>query len=609
MDTAVTKRAWAQTLHLGCLGSWLMLWLPLVLLAEVPIFSSYLLNVAETSVQDLLLPLLLNFLVATIIAGVMVGFFRRHPFRFLLMGVGVTFVATEDLQNRFGGIASSVSSFFPLALPVWLVGFSYFCALIYGLYWASLLLDRLVVKKRWPAKEMMGAVVLAIGGFFLAEFVPAAINLAEAWPQFFYKPPVLPVAASTTSANGKPDIYYILLEDYASQSVLQNQMKFDNSAFLNELGGAGFYNVPAANSNYPYTVNSVASTLGGGYLSDAVNRFSGSANQTLIPYFTTAKKSPVIQELKNLGYSYDLLGDWYETSNYSPLADRTYTNDNQIVLLNHVYGLNDFTDAQVQKNILWNLIAAGVKVGNYRVLGYNSQDDVTMVKAQLAKLHELAAAPAGGRFIFSQILAPHNFFPFNADGSINNNPTPDNVGLPAITKDTNEIQYINGQISSILSEIMRRSGGKANIILQSDEGPPVELLNNNLGSSAGLDQAAGNMAKWSQASLEAKFGILASYYVPGAPADDLALAANPVNIFRLVLNTNFGTNLPYLPLCYFGFAQGENEAFVYEDVTANLTGQANPKCPANGNFIKPGPTKLIKHAKISTQNDEGSDND
>ncbi len=102
------------------------------------------------------------------------------------------------------------------------------------------------------------------------------------------------------------------------------------------------------------------------------------------------------------------------------------------------------------------------------------------------------------------------------------------------------------------------------------------------------------MTAWSRPDLQMKFGIQAAYYVPGASADDLAAAANPVNIFRLVLNTNFNNQLPYLPLCYFGYAEGSSKPFVYHGITSLVTGTANPSCPQNGNFIKPGPTKLIR---------------
>lgn len=568
-------------------GTRWMLFIAAILIAEAPIFQSYSLNAAETSVQDLLLPMFLSLLSGSLVAFVCLRWFTKNKPLVFFLAISLSFIA--NASSDVLAWASSAST--RLALPTPLVDVAVFCLLAGGVYALARLLERLAVKFRANFQEVMGVMFLAAAGYFLAAFVPAFVSLATAWPQFFYKPPPLAVASS---ASAKPDIYYILLEDYANQTTLKSQLNFDNSNFLDQLATEGFYNSPGALSNYPYTVNSVASTFNANYLSDMINKFSSSGNQTLVPYFSTVKNSPVISQLKSMGYSYHLLGDWYETSNSSPLADRSYVQDNQIVFMNHAYTLNDFTDLRVQKNIFWYLFQAGVKIGSYRVLGYNSQDDISMVKSQLAQLHSLAAQPAGGRLIFAQILAPHNEFYFNADGSLNNNPDPNNLGKSVAAKYTGEIQYMNSQIQSLVTQIKKNSGGKANIVIQSDEGPPVDVLNNNSAKPLSLDSSSENMAKWPKAQLQAKFGVLASYYVPGASDADLAAAADPVNIFRLIFNVNFGSKLSYLPRCYYAFPQGENEAFVYQSINKALTGQANASCPANGNFINPGPTKLIK---------------
>jgi hypothetical protein len=577
------------------LRAWLVLWLPLVMICLVPLCGSYLLNVSETSIQELLLPLLLDVLVATVIALSFFPFFLRDRFRFYLSAIVLTYIVANGFQARLGGTLSTIGSLLPLDLAPQFLEVAYLGGLVAAICFGASVIDRQLSKRKWPVKELIGGIGVAVLIIFLTEFVPTVKDLAGAWPQFFYHPPALPAAHPTAAQlAAKPDIYYIVLEDYASQDVLRGQMDFDNSGFLSYLSGKGFTNLPGAVSNYPYTVNSVASTLDAGYLSDQVNRFSQSSNQTIVPYSQTVRESPVISQLKSLGYTYDLLGDWYETSNTSPLADHTYVSDHQIVFLDHTYSMDNFTDAQVQQNVLWNVIGPGISVGGYRLLGYNAQDDISMVKSQLAQLKTLAAQPAGGRFVFAQILAPHNSFYFNADGSLNPNPGPDNTGEPVDKKDTNEIQYINGQIQPIIDEIMRNSGGTADIILQSDEGPPVELLNNGQSSSASVDKDAEDMSKWPQAELQMKYGMLASYYVPAASAADLAAGADPTNIFRLVLNSDFNATLPYLPQCSYGFPQGESESFVYRDVTPLLTGQPSQGCAANGNFISPGPTKLMK---------------
>jgi hypothetical protein len=581
--------------------AWFIIWLPLVMLSLVPVMGSYLKNISETSVQDLILPVALNVLVVTIIAAVTFRAFLRHRLTIFLTGVFLTVILTNSYETKLTGINNSVNALLPFTISPFVFSIVYLVVVVWLTYLVARWLSRLVRRSKWAHREFIPVITIIIGVIFISQLVPTVRNLAAAWPQFFYRPPQLTAAQPTAAQKAnKPDIYYILLEDYTNQSVFQSQFNYDNSNMLQYLSANGFYNNPQADANYPYTVNSVASTFAANYLSDPVNKFSKSSNQTLIPYFQTVRFSPVVQELKSLGYSYHLLGDWYETSSYSPLSDSNYADVDQIIALNHTYSIDDFTDSQIQQNVFWSLINGGVKLGNYRLLGYNTQDDVSLVKSQLSRLKTLASQPAGGRFIFSQILVPHNYFYFNPDGSLSNNPAPSNVGKLIKQKYTDNVQYINAQIKPIIDEIMQKSGGKANIIFQSDEGPDPSMMNDTSYTNP-ITVAKDNtdVTKWSADELKMKYGVLASYYLPGVSADELAKGGGAVNVFRLLLNTNFGANLPYLPQCYYAYPQGTSQGFVYQDITKMLTGQANGNCPANGNFINPGPTTLLKTPKDS----------
>jgi hypothetical protein len=606
-----TKHDEGNRAHILSVGrSWFALWGPLLLLGIFPVLSSYLSNVSETSVQDLILPVVLNIAAVTIVAAVLFSGFLKDKFTYYITAIVMGFIVANNFSGKSLGFYTAFSGVWPYPVPLVLFSLVLLVVLFYVVYKLSQMANRYAVKHNWRTNEIMVALTIAIATTFLLQFIPTVVDLAEAWPQFFYRPPAM-AALHPTQAQlaAKPDIYYILLEDYASQQTLQSQMGFDNSAFLNNLATEGFYNVPNASSNYPYTVNSVASTLSANYLSDPVNKFSSSLNQTMIPYFDTSRLSPVIAQLKSIGYQYDLLGDWYETSNYSPLADHTYTNDDEIVVFNHRYDLDDFTDNQVQQSLFWQIIQPGLSFGHYRLLGYNTESNTDQIQSQLSELRTIASQPAGGKFVFSQILVPHNYFYYNADGSINTNPNEDNTGATVATKDTNEIQYINSQISPIIAQIMKNTGGKANIILQSDEGPSPLALNHGIYDVTTQNQQEnqGNMTKMSQRDLQMKYGVLASYYIPGASTSDLAMAADPVNIFRLVFNTNFSGGLSYQPLCYYAYPQGNDESFVYKSITKTITGSSNSSCPQNGNFIHPGPTKLVKAHGVHTNVDESGD--
>ena len=73
-------------------------------------------------------------------------------------------------------------------------------------------------------------------------------------------------AVNRTANENLPDIYYIVLDSYSRNDVLQDIYGFDNSAFLQDLQSRGFYIPECANSNYDFTLNTIASVLNMDYL-------------------------------------------------------------------------------------------------------------------------------------------------------------------------------------------------------------------------------------------------------------------------------------------------------------------------------------------------------
>jgi hypothetical protein len=262
--------------------------------------------------------------------------------------------------------------------------------------WAGRGFSALARRRGWQLGEVLLAITIAVGVTCAFEFVILARNLVLEWPQFFYRPPAL--AAASAAAKSKPDVFYIVLDRYASQDVLRDQFDFDNSGFTKFLDDRGFYTNPSAHNNYPYTTMSIASTMQADYLNDIVTRFSGAPLQTTVPF------------------------------------NETIRNDE------------------------------------------------------------------------------------------------------------------NYDASSVDSEIH-----------------------------------AGDMRKWNDKDLQLKYGNLAAYKLPGVDVAAQKDAATNVNIFRLVLNSYLGYNLPYRPACYYAYPNGRDEPLRFASITQQLTGQAeDPRCGPTG---------------------------
>ena len=98
-----------------------------------------------------------------------------------------------------------------------------------------------------------------------------------------------------------PDIYYIILDEYAGATSLQKHFNFDNSEFILALSDRGFY-IPSTNfSNYPYTLLSVPSTTNMQYLNFLVDEF-GTESTNKNPIYEIGKNNLVMKNLKSKGY-------------------------------------------------------------------------------------------------------------------------------------------------------------------------------------------------------------------------------------------------------------------------------------------------------------------
>ncbi|MEI6477651.1 MAG: sulfatase-like hydrolase/transferase [bacterium] len=572
---------------------WLSYWTPLVLLAELPPLSSWLQNKYQVTLIDLLLPIILSLLTATVVACIFYPLSKKTPLGSFVGAILTVLVIGDQYESKLSSLYPAIKALNPIPqLKSWegtVISLAFIVLVALMARYVGLVIDRLVETRNWKAKDLVGGITVVIVVTFVLQLYPTVRTITTEWGQFSYKPTsTLGTQAALSTGTEKPDIYYIVLDRYASQDVLQQQFGFDNSAFIKFLTDNGYYSNPNAHQNYPYTTMSIASTLNADYHTDIVQKFAGSPDQTIFAYHEAIRNATVIKRLKSLGYTYDELGSWYEATNEAPLADHVYQPEGLLTVLGHTYTMNTFSKNLLTQSPFWRLTEHGISLGNFQVLAYGGLGEQQATPYKLDALNDLADQPAGGRFIFAHVLVPHNPYYYNADGSLNPNTGDDNVGELIKQKYVNQVKYINSQMEPLLAKINKNSGGKAIVILQSDEGPYPASLNDDLfdGNAIETELANGSMLNWSDANLQMKYGNLAAYHIPESTTADLTQGADNVNVFRLVLNRYFKDTLPYLPKCYYAYPDGRSEPFVYRDITKRLTGTANPLCSANSDFGK-----------------------
>lgn len=323
-------------------------------------------------------------------------------------------------------------------------------------------------------------------------------------------------------ADVRPDIYYIVLDGYARQDVLQQLYGVDNAGFIGALRERGFYVAEKSSSNYIQTVLSLASSLNFSYLSnlsvDSADRLA------LLPLIWDSTARRGLQELGyqfvsvNSGYSFTSIAnaDVY----FSPTATGLFNTYEEMVLMS--------TSAVV-------LVDSGL-LPLYRT-GYAAHR--RFVVSAFEFLHETPALP-GPTFTFFHIVSPHPPFVLDRDG----NPVPagapfeggrDGSYFPGSTVEyiagyKEKLLYTNQQLLRAIDAILAASDSAPIIILQADHGPGAWLQWDSIEETCLLERTS----------------IFNAYYLPAGGAENLYPDITPVNTFRVIFNAYFGTDLPLL---------------------------------------------------------------
>ncbi|MGA9398790.1 MAG: hypothetical protein WBV22_11085 [Anaerolineaceae bacterium] len=353
-------------------------------------------------------------------------------------------------------------------------------------------------------------------------------------------------------AKPLPDIYYIILDRYARDDILQNTFNYDNSSFLKELEARGFYVARCSMSNYAHTALALGSTLNMDYLDKLAISFQpGNTDRTLLTLFM--RDSRVRQELEKIGYVTVSL------SGFEPfqMPDAAFFFNPNIVQLTDKAGnplVNPFESMLIKSTA--GIILLDLKsVQNNRLAQDVNYPYAAHIQSQKYILNKLEYIPQirGPKMIFVHIKIPHPPYVFGPTGELIENPPPfPETGYtidPELIKKlyVDQVIYINSQILPLIDRIVAQSEVKPIILLQGDHGfdPPNRME------------------------------ILSAYLVPDEVKSALYPAISPVNSFRLLFDNYFGGNYPLLPdVSYYSNYATPYEYTVIQD--------ARPGCETPG---------------------------
>ncbi len=473
-------------------------------------------NVSEVNIQVVFRPLLLSLLFSSVVGAVIFVFARDAAKTALLTGLAlILFFSYGHLYYLVEGfkIGSSIIGRHRYLVLLYL---SLYTVIGYGI----------ISRKQSPVGilqifNVMAAALIVfpifqIGSYQVRDAIAESRAMKEAEPKAQSQTPI-------PAGQDFPDIYYIILDTYARDDVLKQDMGFDNSAFLDDLIQLGFYIGECSQSNYGQTQLSLASSLNMNYLTELGSFAPDSTDRTALD--NLIEYSAVRANLESRGYRTVSLSA-YEPLKIESAAVSISTDPKEISGDLGSATINEFEALFIKSTALRALIDRPQlrHLEIVRMINYPYRDHIIQQRFILKTLKEIPDIP-GPKFVFVHIQIPHAPLVFGPEGQVVDDPPPfpSDPARPVPPERakqlfSDQVAFINREIMEVLPAILDHPGPRPVIIIQGDHGPNVSM----------------------------RTAVLNAYYLPVDVQAHLYPKITPVNTFRLIMDYMFGTKLGLL---------------------------------------------------------------
>ncbi len=480
-----------------------------ILFGLYPVLALYLLNIGETTPLSIGQAIISSLLLTAITSVGLYVFF--HPWRAVATLISFSLIMILTYGHIYYVLeGSSVAGFVfgrhRYLLPLWGI------VLMLGIY-------NFGIKKIGSA---WGRGLNTISSLMIASlFAQIALNTYQS--SAIRNQLTTPTQSSESLAPTatKRDVYYILLDAYSRQDVLNETFNLDNSDFINELENLGFFIPQCTQGNYFTTYSSMSSTLNMNFL-DTLGIDPAVANPTI--YAPFIQDSKVFQIFRDLGYqtiTFKSLNPTIDIKNSTHYFD-VFEKDSIIgssasinfqylflkttILLPVMEYLETLTSLDLSPSL-----ATWIPVGKSK-----DSREYRQYQQSVFALETLESLPTlpGRKFVYAHLLITHQPFVFSPDGQFQD----------ALPQDHNayrdQVIFANKKMLQIVKVLLDSSDVEPIIILQSDHS-----------YMEGNDRVK----------------ILNAYYLPDGGNQTLYESITPVNTFRVIFNTYFGANYELLP--------------------------------------------------------------
>jgi len=321
------------------------------------------------------------------------------------------------------------------------------------------------------------------------------------------------MSGETTVKGVTPDIYYIILDEYASLSTIKDIWNYDNSEFANYMKSQGFFIAEKSKAKYISTQISLPSYLNMEYVSE---------NLGATQCYQLINNNKVMSYLKNKGYKTIAFDTWYSwiPAKGAMNADLNFNYDQDSNSYLSSYGFI-------------SLLKSTTMIKPIKYLEDNSIDKI-IANANRYTLNKLKEIPSvsGPKFVYAHVLCPHTPFSFGRNGQEVSYLAAHNWKDKRYYLD--QYIFISNQIKELVENIIKKSKQPPIIIIQSDHGPRPQFDN------VATKNEIFNIPE------DEMFKIFNAYFLPYGGERLLTTDTSPINTFRIIFNYYFKDNFELL---------------------------------------------------------------
>ena len=310
-----------------------------------------------------------------------------------------------------------------------------------------------------------------------------------------------------------PDIYLIILDEYANSSVLREQFSFDNRAFEDSLRQLGFTIPKSVHSNYTHTILSLPSLLNFSHLTELSAELGRSATDPTLPGYLL-QHNRTVAFLRSQGYTYLFYpSQWWPATEHALHADSEFQAWHERSLGREL-SRSHFRRTLTRMTLLGQI---------FRDAPY----DADHVERTLEALTSVPAR-AEPTFAFAHVMNPHYPYVFQADCQL----VPPHGAKRKRVAYVNQLQCLNRLLLTTVTTLLKQSPT-----------PPVILLQGDHGTSTLNFSWARNAAAVTPAQARERFGAFGAYYLPEGGSRLVSDSVTLVNVFQKVLGYYLGADV------------------------------------------------------------------